>query len=81
MYTLDYPWLLLLIVLPLVLRYVLPSYRVSRKAIRVPWFQRIAKLIGQQPNLGAAVAKASVFHRFFSLLLWAIIVIAIATRP
>ena len=58
MMTLSYPWALLLILLPPVLRLVLPPYRESRQAIRVPWFQRMATVLHQQPSDGAAIADA-----------------------
>jgi Ca-activated chloride channel family protein len=75
-----HPWLLLLAVLPLVLRFVVPPYRESRQAIRVPWFQRLANLLQQQPADGAAVTTAKTMTLFFMFLLWLLIVVALA-RP
>ena len=56
MYTLSYPWLLLLIVLPPLLRRLLPAYREPRQALSVPWFRRMANLLGQKPSKGAVWA-------------------------
>ena len=53
---LSYPWLLLLILAPPVLRFITPPYRESRQAIRVPWFQRMATLLQQRPSDGATIA-------------------------
>ena len=47
MYTLAHPWLLSLILLPLILRLVLPPYREPKRAIRAPWFDRFAALLDQ----------------------------------
>ena len=80
MYTLAYPWLLLLIVLPPILRLVLPPYREPRQAIRVPWFDRTAKIFGAQPGEGAVIAKTSWLRLLFQWLLWSLLVLAIA-RP
>jgi Ca-activated chloride channel family protein len=80
MYTLSYPWLLLLVLLPPVLRRLLPAYRESRRALAVPWFQRMADLLGQTPSPGAVVTRAKVLELLFLWLLWAILVVAIA-RP
>lgn len=80
MYTLSHPWLLLLILLPPLLRIVLRPYRESRQAIRVPWFQRMATLLQQQPSAGAVVAKAKKSVLLFSWLLWMLVVLALA-RP
>jgi Ca-activated chloride channel family protein len=80
MYTLSYPWLLLLVLLPPILRRLLPAYRESRRALAVPWFQRMADLLGQTPSPGAVVTRAKVLELLFLWLLWAILVVAIA-RP
>ena len=80
MYTLTYPWLLLLVLLPPVLRRLLPAYREPRRALGVPWFQRMADLLGQRPSKGAVVTQARLFELLFLWLLWAILVVAIA-RP
>ncbi|MEN8174679.1 MAG: VWA domain-containing protein [Pseudomonadota bacterium] len=80
MYTLAYPWLLLLVFLPPVLRRVLPAYREPRQALSVPWFGRMANVLGQQPSDGAVVMRAKPPELMFLWLLWAILVVAIA-RP
>ncbi|MDH3990181.1 MAG: hypothetical protein OEV34_13675, partial [Gammaproteobacteria bacterium] len=56
MFTLAYPWLLLLIFLPPILRLVIPPYSETRQAVRVPWFQRMAAALHQNPADGAAIA-------------------------
>ena len=80
MFTLSYPWLLLLVLLPPLLRRLLPAYREPRQALSVPWFQRIADLLGQKPSDGAVVIQAKMLELLFLWLLWAILMIAIA-RP
>ena len=80
MYTLSHPWLLLLILLPPLLRIVLRPYRESRQAIRVPWFQRMATLLEQQPSAGAVIADTKKSVLFFFWVLWILMVLALA-RP
>ena len=80
MYTLSYPWLLLLILLPPLLRIVLRPYRESRQAIRVPWFQRMATLLEQKPSAGAVIADTKILVLLFFWVLWILIVLALA-RP
>ena len=80
MYTLAHPWLLALILLPLILRLVLPAYREPKQAIRAPWFGRIAALLGATPGEGAVIARTSLFRLGFMWLLWSLLVLAIA-RP
>ena len=80
MYTLAYPWLLLLILLPPILRLVLPPYREPRQAIRAPWFERMAKITGAEPGEGAVVVRTSWLRLLFQWLLWSLLVLSIA-RP
>jgi Ca-activated chloride channel family protein len=79
-YTLAHPWLLALIALPLLLRFILPPYREPKLAIRAPWFDRLATLFKIEPGEGAVVARASIARRLFQLILWALLVLALA-RP
>jgi Ca-activated chloride channel family protein len=80
MITLSHPWVLLLILLPPLLRLVVPPYRESRQAIRVPWFQRMAKLLQQQPSDGAAITDAKKSELLFFWILWILITLSLA-RP
>jgi len=80
MITLSHPLVLLLILLPPLLRLVVPPYRESRQAIRVPWFQRMASLLQQQPSDGAAITDAKKSELFFFWILWILITLSLA-RP
>jgi Ca-activated chloride channel family protein len=80
MYTLAHPWVLWLVFLPPVLRLILPPYREPRQAVRVPWFQRLAGLLGARPGEGAVIARVSVFRLLFQWLMWSLVVLALA-RP
>ena len=80
MYTLSYPWLLLLALLPPVLRRLLPAYKEPRQSLGVPWFKRMADLLGQKPSRGAVVIQGRHIELLFLWLLWIILVVAIA-RP
>jgi Ca-activated chloride channel family protein len=70
----------MIILLPPFLRLLVRPYRESREAIRVPWFQRMAKLLQQQPSTGAVVTKSSTLVLIFLWLLWALMALALA-RP
>ena len=80
MMTLSHPWALALIVLPALLRLIIPPHRESRQAIRVPWFRRMATLLQQQPADGAVVAESKTSELLFLWVLWILIVFALA-RP
>jgi Ca-activated chloride channel family protein len=80
MYTLAHPQLLWLVLLPPILRLVLPPYREPRQAVRTTWFSRIADLLGVEPSEGAVVATTSWFRLLFQWMLWSLVVLALA-RP
>lgn len=80
MLTLAAPWWLALVVLPLVLERVLPAYRQPRRAVVVPFLDRLAALTGATPSRGAAVAEGPTVQRLVLWLVWLLIVAALA-RP
>lgn len=77
---LAYPWMLLLVVLPVLLRPLLPAWREERKAIRLPWFDRIAALTGQRPDKKSGVSPLQWWEAILLMLLWSLLVLALA-RP
>jgi Ca-activated chloride channel family protein len=77
---LAYPAVTLLVLAPLLLRLVLPAYREHRQALRVPWFDRMAALSGQTTAHSGAVAQTPRGQSLFLLLLWGLLVLALA-RP
>jgi Ca-activated chloride channel family protein len=80
MLVLSHAWLLLLIPLPLLLRRWLPAYREERRALRLPWFQRIARISGQDPHRDSGVMRTPRWQGLALLLLWSLLVLAMA-RP
>ncbi len=51
MFNLAWPWLLLCLPLPLILRWLLPPADPSQSALRVPFFNQLDKLASQEPAL------------------------------
>ena len=80
MYTLAHPQLLWLVLLPPILRLLLPPYREPRQAIRTTWFARLSNLLGIEPGEGAVVARTSFLRLIFQWFLWSLVVLALA-RP
>jgi Ca-activated chloride channel family protein len=72
--------MLLLVVLPVLLRPLLPAWREERKAIRLPWFDRIAALTGQRPGKKSGVSPLQWWEAILLMLLWSLLVLALA-RP
>jgi len=88
MMILSYLWFLLLLPLPLIVRYALPAYRDSRAAVRVdsraavrvPMFDVLVDSIGATPSSGAVVRRRSFVQTVLFIVCWSCVVIAMA-RP
>lgn len=78
MLTFAHPWFFLLVLLPLLLRVVLPAYREAKQAVRVPWFQRVASLVGGTPSEGAVIAESRLSQLIFRAVLWILLVTSLA---
>jgi Ca-activated chloride channel family protein len=79
-YQLDYPWLLLLLPLPLLFWWLLPPYREESAAVRLPFFGEVARAAGLTPESGAVVPKTNWLQKVIAPLGWALVVLALA-RP
>lgn len=71
-------WLLGLLPLPLLVRLLLPPHRQVSTAIRVPFFDMVAKASGEQPKQGAVIAAMPWMHTVFAALVWGLAVLALA---
>jgi Ca-activated chloride channel homolog len=80
MLTLAYPWLLALLVLPLLVRWLVPPYREERRSLVVPFLDRLAQAGGQRLEAGTVVGRAGPLHGIGLTILWGAIVLALA-RP
>jgi Ca-activated chloride channel family protein len=80
MLTFAYPWLLALVVLPLLLHRLLPVYRQEKTGVVVPFLGRLAALMGRRPAAGAVVARPPLVQKVFLWTVWLCTVLALA-RP
>lgn len=80
MITLAYPWLLLLLPLPLLVLYFWPAHREPRSALQVPFLRRLVRITGREAGEGAAVLQGVWGRRIILPLCWLCTVLAIA-RP
>ena len=80
MLTFAYPWLLLLLVLPLLARWLLPAYREPRRPVRVPFMSVLTRLAGQEAVAGGVVYKRIRPQWIMLSLVWIALPIALA-RP
>jgi len=75
-----WPWLLLLLPLPLLVWWLLPPYRARQASIQVPFFDRLAAATGQTPQRGAVVLERRAVQMIAAAAIWALLVVALA-RP
>ena len=74
-----YPYLLLLLPLPLLVR-LLPDYKQQTHMVTVPFFKYLIDVSGEKPQSGAEVVKPSKLQRFVLIATWCLLVVA-ATKP
>jgi Ca-activated chloride channel family protein len=78
MLQLEYPWLLTLLPLPLLVWWLMPPYGERTRAVRVPFFEELTQATGQQPARGAVVLRGNWLRRLLAPLCWALVVLAFA---
>ena len=80
MISLAAPWALLLLPLPILARWLLPPHRERVPALRFPFFRRIVETAGAEPRSGAVVLSRSRLQVATAVLVWLLLVLALA-RP
>ena len=76
----SYPWLLLLVPLPLLVYFLAPAYREPRTAVRVPFMDVLRRLTGQQEPTTHAFTRRTRMQKMQLILGWLALVAALA-RP
>ncbi|CAE6768418.1 hypothetical protein R69746_03724 [Paraburkholderia aspalathi] len=80
MWKFDFPWMFALLPLPLFVWWLVPAYRTTASAVRVPFFHEMAHAAGEKPAPGGVRLRRNWLQRLLMPLLWALLVIA-AAKP
>src|SRR5215471_8539483 len=80
MLTLAYPWVILLLPLPLLVYWLSPPHLEPRESLVVPFLERLAIQTGQEPGEGAVVMRGRWLRTIALTLAWICVVVALA-RP
>jgi len=80
MYQLEYPWLLALLPLPLLVWWLMPPYREESASVRLPFFGEVASAAGLKPAPGAVVPRTHWLQKIVAPIAWVLVVLALA-RP
>jgi Ca-activated chloride channel family protein len=75
-----WPWMLLLLPVPIVAWWLLPPYHSRQASVQVPFFERLAAATGQTPQRGAVVLERRAVQMIVAILIWILLVVALA-RP
>lgn len=75
-----HPWAFLLLLAPVLIYWLVPSYRESRDSLQVPYFERLVALSGETPRAGASIRRRLIIQAVAGLLGWCLLVAALA-RP
>jgi Ca-activated chloride channel homolog len=79
-YRLEYPWLLAVLPLPIIVYWMLPPYKEEQDSVRLTFFSFISSSLGLTPAPGAVVPRTNWLQKILSPICWVLIVIALA-RP
>jgi Ca-activated chloride channel homolog len=77
-YRLEYPWLLALLPLPLLIYWLLLSYKEEQDSLRLSFFSYISSAIGVTPQPGAIVPRTNWLQKILEPICWCLIVLALA---
>ena len=78
MLELAYPWVFLLLPLPLLVWWLAPPRRERVSALRVPFFEQIAAAAGSEARAGAVVMRRRWLQMIVALLVWVLLVAGLA---
>jgi Ca-activated chloride channel homolog len=80
MFEFAYRWVLLLLPLPFLVYWLLPTYKEERDSVRFAFFAYIVRATGLKPAPGAVIPRSNLLQKILGPLCWALIVVALA-RP
>ena len=78
MYKLNYPWVLTLLPLPLLIYWLLPPYREEQDSLRFTFFDYISKSMGLVPASGAVIPRTNWLQKILAPICWSLIILALA---
>ena len=80
MFSLGFPYALLLLPLPWLVWRFAPPFRDRTQALRIPFFRQLAREAGLEPKQGAVILKRTRLQMIAAVIAWGLTVIALA-RP
>lgn len=78
MYEFAWPWVFVLLPLPLLIWWLVPPFRDEQVSVQVPFFEGLAQATGQTPQPGAVIRKKHPVQTSVAVLIWILLVTALA---
>ena len=80
MFELGAPWAFVLLPAPLFVWWLLPPYRESVQAVRIPFFEQMASALGESPRRGGALLRTNLLQKVIAPSVWVLLIVGLA-RP
>jgi Ca-activated chloride channel family protein len=80
MWKFEFPWMFVLLPLPALVWWLVPAYRTTATAVRMPFFQEMADVTGERPAPGGVRLRSNWLQRLLMPFLWLLLLLA-AARP
>jgi Ca-activated chloride channel homolog len=74
----TYPWAFVLVISPLLILWLAPSYKEKKSSIKVPYFARLVDITGETPQNGAVVLNRNNIQRLLIGFSWLCIITSMA---
>ncbi|MGI9530304.1 VWA domain-containing protein [Lutimonas sp.] len=78
-FEIAYPWVFLLVLLPLFIYWLAPPFRIKSASLQVPNLQRATSITGVKPRNAAMINKKNRFVSFLMFIIWVLLLMALSS--
>lgn len=78
-FEIAYPWVFILTLMPLLMYWLAPSFRIKSASLQVPNLERAASITGLKPRKSALITKKNRWVSFFLLIIWFLLLTALSS--
>ena len=78
-FEIAYPWIFILILLPVFIYWLAPAFRIRSASLQVPNLEKTATLTGLKPKNSALVTKKNKLVSFLLFIIWALILMTLSS--